>query len=346
MSKPVLHNVEIFDATKDKTFQFNWVATTLTQCKLEIYNSATDVKVYSGIQDIVNKKYIYTLPANSIVNEASYYAKVIVYDIHGNESTPSNIVQFRCELSPDFELNIQDNLVINATALEVGINFMHDTDTIKTLQFHLADIDKNIITESSEIIYETEEDLTYKFVGLNTHANYKVYASCVTTSGFELETKVVNVTTNCESLEFGGKYYVQKDVNGEYITCSTDFVIVQYNGQKEFTFNDSKIDLRNNNVMYYDEGFKLEGNFRIALKGMNFQCGQLLTVSNGVGEFTVSLNHYDDSTVSGYKLKLLAKYGQLKYLIYSDRFDLTANTLYTFWITKENGIYDMEIIKG
>ena len=147
MAKPILHNTSIFDATKDKTFHFNWSATSLTSCRLDIYNSSTDILAYSERQNISGKNSVFTLLTNSIENNYYYYAKLYTYDTHGNESTLSNTINFKCQLSPDFELTFTDGIVLNATAFEVTAEFIHDTDSIKTIRFYLLNNNGETIIE-------------------------------------------------------------------------------------------------------------------------------------------------------------------------------------------------------
>ena len=208
---------------------------------------------------------------------------------------------------------------------------------------YLADEEDKILTKSKEILYETTEDLHYKFIGLNNNTTYKVYATCVTTNGLELETNKKIIRIQCDSPSYGGECYVETNNNAGYVKCSTYFVIIQYNGEKTFEFKDSLINLKNTN-MYYDEGFEISGDFKLCLKAKGTPTGhKLLMLGSRDGEITLDFNYYEDETVEGYKFRLMASYGELKSINYSSAIQMSDDKFYEFWIIRKNHLYDIEV---
>lgn len=342
MARPVLQNVTTFDASKSKDFKFNWYGSSLARCELAIYNSVTDVLTYSATQNIVNNNYTYVLPPDSVSNGNTYYATLVGTDVYGNVSTISNKIIFKCMAMPNFDLTLETEQTINTTAIEFEIMFDHSNDDLKTIQFYLSDDAKNIISESNDITYETEEDLHYRFIGLENNKTYYIFAKCSTIHGFELETPHKRVNVACEQINFGGSFYVQQNPMQNNVKCSTSFIVVQYNGSSEFTYTNGMIDLRDN-MLYYDEGFSLSDDFRICLRGNSFQYGQVFLASSPETEISVNVINYDDDTMDHlYIARLLVTVGELKYVIYSNTFDATSS-LIQIWITKKNGIFDLEV---
>ena len=343
MAKPILNNISTFDATKTKTITFQWSGSILSRCKVSIFDAETDILAYNVENNIIGNDYSCTIPANSLDNETLYYANMVAYDIHGNVSVESNTVHFNCELSPEFELDIENNSILDSSAIEVNVVFDHHSDTIKTVTFYLADKDGNLVTKSKEILCENDEDLHYKFIGVNNNTAYKIYATCTTTYGLELETNVKTVHIQCDSPTFGGECYVEVNNNAGYTKCSTYFVVIQYNGEKEFDFRNSAINLHNNN-MYYDEGFELSGDFKLCLKAKGIPSGhKLLVMASREGEIVLDFNYYDDATVEAYKFRLMTKCGELINIIYSSAINMVETKYYEFWITRKNHRYDLEV---
>lgn len=343
MARPILNNIGTFDATKNKTISFQCHGAILSKCNISIYDARTDILVYSLESDIIRNKYTSILPANSLDNEMQYYANMVTYDIHGNMSVKSNTIYFNCEISPEFELDIENNTILDSSAIEVNIIFDHYSDRLKTIVFYLADEEDKILTKSKEILYETDEDLHYKFIGLNNNTTYKVYATCVTTNGLELETNKKIIRIQCDSPSYGGECYVETNNNAGYVKCSTYFVIIQYNGEKTFEFKDSLINLKNTN-MYYDEGFEISGDFKLCLKAKGTPTGhKLLMLESRDGEITLDFNYYEDETVEGYKFRLMASYGELKSINYSSAIQMSDDKFYEFWIIRKNHLYDIEV---
>lgn len=342
MSKPILYNVETFDATRQKVFKFSWNGSALNSCKLKIYNSNTDVLIVNGIQSITNKIYEYVLDANILTNDNSYYASLITYDNYDNESSESNIIQFNCVVSPDFDIDITNNTTITTSGITVNVEFDDEIDSIQELKFYLLDSNKKIIIESDEILVETFEDLTYRFLGLENNKSYYIYSTCLTTNGFNLETDYKKINVYITTSDFGGKCYVEANNQNGYIRFSTLLTVVQYNGTKEYSYSNGVIDLKDN-YLFYDEGFKLYGDLKISIIGMNFQNKKIFTSGLGNGdEISIYFNQYDDLD-NLYKARLIVNHGNLKYITFSNSILLESDKLYRIWITRENDIYGIEI---
>lgn len=346
MAKPILQSVPVFDATQDKVFTFAWRGDTIKTCILNIYNSSTDVQVYSGTQTIENKRNELLLPANSLVNGASYYATLTILDINNVTSVKSNIVTFNCYAKPEFISSLSDNTTLSTTTIEIDTQLSGaENDSVKIIKFYLYETDKNgddevLLIESEEMLCETDDDLHFRFIGLENEHYYKAYASCVTTNGFELETSKSLVHIVCEQVNYGGKCYIETNHINGYVRFSTNFVIIQ--STDSYTFSNGLIDLTSKPLIY-KEGFSLSDDLYFCLRGKGYVETVLQAMDDDENKIEVSVYYFEE--LAGYKAMLTVTQGISKYVIFSNTFNIVADELYDIRIYRINNIYDIQVVQ-
>ena len=116
LTTPILYNVPAFDATKEQVFTFTVVGgSQVVANTLTIKDNATLTTVYSQTQETY--RFEHTLPANTLTNGTYYQATLTTKDAQGNESSPSNPIQFYCYSEPTFVISNMPsgNVVTNSS---------------------------------------------------------------------------------------------------------------------------------------------------------------------------------------------------------------------------------------
>lgn len=129
-----------------------------------------------------------------------------------------------------------------------------------------------------------------------------------------------------------------------YIKYHTNIVVIQYNGTDSFEYDNGKIILSDGQVLYYDEGFNISGDFTLKIRGMNlYQTADIFEAHNKDGYgFKISSYLYDD----GLRFKLTAPNGLCDYIIYSKLLNFKNNDMVTVMVRRKNNIYQIYTFIG
>ena len=147
--KPIAQGISAFDATQDQTFSFtssggSQVVANQITIRLQDDNSV----VYQN--KVETYRFEQIVPANTLTNGNYYNFYFNTYDVGGNESEDSNVIQFYCFSNPTLTLiNLPLNNLVESSSYTFGVTYNQTQgELLNYLKFYLYDNLDNLITES------------------------------------------------------------------------------------------------------------------------------------------------------------------------------------------------------
>jgi len=347
--KPLVYNINAFDARYEKTIEFEWQGNQAFKNKCIIRNNATNTIVYQSIQETFQLKHV--IPAHILTNGILYNITISVYDINGTESETSDPVLFYCYTKPTFEFtNLIDNQVIRNSSYNVILNYYQpEGEELQSYQLHLYNTNKNLIW-SSGVRYDTS-NLSISMYDLDDNGTYYVRATGITVNGMELDTGYVFISVNYEMPSVYALLTLENIKKEGSVKIQSNIISLEgkYVGSGDPVYIDNEyIDLTDNKVyVYFDEGFLIDKDFTLNIIGYNMSFSTILILSNG--EKTIILSKEkctfasDDGSERVYfKLKVPSAFTD--YIIHSQYIIPPLDTdLLSIWIKRKNNIYSVYI---
>ena len=282
----------------------------------------------------------HTIPAHTLKNNQRYTIQAQVYDIENIPSALSNKVLFYTFSTPDFYFeDLSENPIIANSSFTATVHYYSDDwEDISKYIFYLYDATKKQLLQSSEMT--DDYDISYIYKGLDNNTVYYVRCVGVTVNGMELDTGYVEITVKFENPNTYARIYATPLPSQGCIQVSTNLIIIQYNGTDEFEYIDGMIDLRDK-TLYYDEGFLIENDFTVIIRGMNlWQQAELFKMSNGKQGLTLSSHIYPEGKL---RFRLIVPNGVSSYLLYSDEQVFDNKDMVTIVIRRKNNVYQLKV---
>ncbi len=306
-----------------------------------IYNADSMETVYD--KKITTFTHSHTIPAKTLKNGKKWIAQFQTFDIDDSKSDLSDKLYFQTFKTPLFYFyGLENGQTIHSASYEAQIYYLQeDYEDIQSFRFYLYDGTKTLLKES-DTLYDSEH-IKYIYKGLDNHTVYYLKCHGITANGMEIDTDYVEIYTDYKMPSTYGIIYAENDPLHGYIKYHTNIKVIQYNGNKTFNFVNGMIDLRNDNDgIYYDEGFVIEDNFTLKLRGMYLnQTAKILELRNTKYSLTVESFLYDDGTT---RFKLTVPNGLGNYILYSDAISFQPTEMTCVWIRRINDIYQLEIL--
>lgn len=341
MAKPIVNKITPFDATIDKPISFSWNGNQSYANRLIIYNADTMNIVYD--RKINTFSHTHVIPAKTLTNGKKWIAQFQTFDINDSASDLSDKTYFQTLKTPLFYFyGLENGQTIYSASYNSQIYYLQENyEDIQSFKFYLYDGTKTLLSES-ETMYDSTK-IRYQYKGLDNHTLYYFRCHGITVSGMEIDTGYIQIYTDYRR---PGKYniiYAENDPLHGYIKYHTNIVVIQYNGNKTFNFENGMIDLRGDNEgIYYDTGFVIDGDFTLKLRGMYLnQTATILELRNTKYSIIVSSYLYEDGTT---RFKLDVSNGLGHYILYSDAFAFNSTDMVCIWIRKIKDIYQLEVI--
>lgn len=339
MAKPTFSGkITPFDANKDYIVNMNWTGNMVYSNRIIIYDSDTLDVVFDDI--IQSFSLTHTIPAYTLTNGKLWVMQCQVYDSEGVASTLSDKISFYTFETPIFKFKtIEENNNINNASYVATVEYEQSNyEPLYSYQFSIYDTQKNLLTKS-DILYDID-NISYVYRGLENSQTYYLRCQGTTLNGMSVDTNYVEVYVYYENPYVYSKLYVENVAKGGYIKYNTNIVVVDYNGDDTFEFEDGKIDLTSKELCY-DNGFEIKDNFTLSLKGTNlFSANQLLEMSNDHYSLLISSHMYNDNKL---KFRLLAPNALGAYLLYSPLLSFTDSDMVSIWIRRVNDAYQMDV---
>lgn len=341
MAKPIVNKIIPFDAEINKEISFTWNGNQSYANRLIIYNADSMETVYD--KKITTFTHSHTIPAKTLKNGKKWIAQFQTFDIDDSKSDLSDKLYFQTFKTPLFYFyELENGQTIHSASYEAQIYYLQeDYEDIQSFRFYLYDGTKTLLKES-DTLYDSEH-IKYIYKGLDNHTVYYLKCHGITANGMEIDTDYVEIYTDYKMPSTYGIIYAENDPLHGYIKYHTNIKVIQYNGNKTFNFVNGMIDLRNDNDgIYYDEGFVIEDNFTLKLRGMYLnQTAKILELRNTKYSLTVESFLYDDGTT---RFKLTVPNGLGNYILYSDAISFQPTEMTCVWIRRINDIYQLEIL--
>lgn len=337
MSIPIIKKIIPFDADRDFEISISWRGNRAYGNRIIIKKSATLEVVFDDT--VSSFSLTHTIPARTLTNGNEYLIQAQIYDRENTASPLSAQMNFYTFQTPDFYFyNLPENHVVTNASFDTSMYyFSHDLESIDNYRFYLYDSTKKELVRS-DILYD-DMYLNYTFRGLESGRVY--YLRCVGTTvhGMELDTGYVEITVKYETPDTYSRIYATNDPKQGCICVATNLIILQYNGDEQFEYNNSLINLIDK-TLYYDEGFLVEGDFTLIIRGMHlWQNAEIFKMSNGADALSISSRIYTDGTL---RFKLTVPNGAGHYILYSEPQKFTDADMITVCVRRINNIYQLD----
>lgn len=338
MSKLQIKNITPFDATYPYEVEFSWTGDMAYKNRLVIYDNDTLKQVYD---ETITTFYLkHTIPANTLVNGKKYLAQAQVFNKNDEPSVISDKILFNTLKTPIFRFdNVEDGQMVTSSSLTTTIQYeQEDYESIGNYKFFLYDSLKQLLMESESFSYR--ENISFTYRGLENTTVYYIRCSGTTVSGMPIDTGYVRIVVKFENPSKYSKIYATCYPNNGYIRYETNVKVIQYDGENEYTFDDSFIDLIGKSIDYTN-GFLIQNDFALAIRGKRlYQAATIFQASNGSFSITLKSFIYDEGIL---RFKLEVANASSKYVLYSDPLSFDESNLVTLWILRSNNVYDLKV---
>lgn len=194
--KPIALNMDAFDATNQQTFYFTVNGgTQVVKNRLTIRNNLTNEVIYQNT--IETFKFNQIVPSNTLENNVYYNFYFNTFDVNGNMSEDSNIIQFYCYNVPTL---IFDNIVngqeIESSSYNFSVTYNSvDFELLNYLEFIIYNEKDEEISRSSKYYGEVimPQTFEYEFNGFDI-SSYSIIVKGVTVNGTNISSDKIFFT--------------------------------------------------------------------------------------------------------------------------------------------------------
>lgn len=281
LTKPILNPIAAFDATQAETVEFTVIGgAQVIANRLVISNNQTGAQVYNQIQSTM--KLEHTIPAGTLENGVYYNAVIYTINNGNEESEASTAIPFYCYSTPTLTItNIPDTETIeNGTYAFIGNYSQVEDERLNSYQFTLYDSNKDVLTQSPLIYYDTDSSLSYTFRGMNNDAAYYIEITGETVNGTSITSGLMYFTIRYQQpASFAICDLVNNCSNG-YIQISSNIVAIDgtSNPEPPTYIDDKEVDLRDKDAwVEWSSGFRIQDNFTMRVWGRQFTPYETLT---------------------------------------------------------------------
>ena len=334
--KPILFLVPSFDASIGGIVKFSWLGNQLVSNTLRIKNNKTDKIVYEHTQTTMRLEHIIAA-SSGLVNGTLYNASIKVTDSAGLDSEWSDTILFYCFSTPIFKTNIEPNQIVQAQTYGVNITYSQtEGELLQSYRIRVYNSNDTVIYDSN-IRYILD---TVKITNLQDNSHYSIIATGETINGMQLSTGRIAFSVDYLKSE---AYFVCElqnmyDTGGVYI--KTNIVSVEGYSDSEVTYIDNDIANLTNNVVHFNKGFTIAGDFSMLVKGSHFEAGETILRLSGNNE-TITVDYKYDINQKIYYFELHAIYKNNNYMI--TRINPYSNDEISLWVTRKDTLFEMEV---
>lgn len=260
--KPILYNINAFDAAQEMTFTFQWQGNQSFGNIVQVRDNTSNTVIYQATETTMQLKH--TLPAYTLNNGTLYNVRVAVIDINNNISEYSDPVLFYCFTTPSFAFdNISENQIVRNASYQVTMSYsQQEGEPLQSWEISLYDTSQSKI-QGSGVSYT--DSIKHTLTDLEDNLTYYIKASCMTLNGMEVETSYVPFSVNYKQPAIYSLLTLENVSNNGYIKLQSNIRAVEAKSLKDVEYiNDEYVDLKDNTV-YIDDDFSLDDDFVINL---------------------------------------------------------------------------------
>lgn len=280
LQTPQIIAINAFDPSYAYDLKFVYDDNQAVKNRLVLTDKDSGNIIYDVIQ--YGMKLSHNIPSNTLSSGKSYLAQIQVFDEDNNESNLSESVLFYCYSSPIFSLiGISVDEIIHKATLEVSLNYSQsDGELLKEFQFFLYNYDNSICTQSN-VLYSSDSK-KYIFYDLKNETSYYVRIVGETQHGMKLDTGMVMFHVNYVTIPANVVFEVENHCKEGYVSLFSGIIDIGYNILNDDYFLENGLLTLGNNVLTYDEGFSIAGNFTIQMEAKKIPLKKhFLLLNNG-----------------------------------------------------------------
>ena len=335
--KPSLFVIPSFDSSVGITIKFSWLGNQPVSNTIRIRNNNTNVIIYEKM--LQTMKLEHTIPANSgLVNGTLYNVSVKVSDSNGVDSEWSDTLLFYCYSTPTFKINIEDGQIIQSQTY--GVDLTYSQSEGEQLQSYRV----KVLNSNQEVIYDSNTRYiidTVKITNLQDNNHYYIITTGETVNGMYISTGEIEFFADFVKSE---TYFVldlqnMYDTGGVYM--KSNIVSVEGESDYDVAYIDNEIADLTNNVVHFNKGFSISGDFSLFIRGEKFQPGKQIIRISGNDEIITVTYRYDD-IFNRYYFELNSTYGSVTYMVTSSYVDNTKET--SLYIRRKNTLFGLEVL--
>lgn len=322
LTQPILNPIAAFDATVEHTISFVAIGgAQVLGNRLVISNNQTGAVVYNQMQTTMRLEHV--IPANTLQNGGYYNAVVYTVSSGGEESVASTAVPFYCYSRPTLTINNipATETIENGTYTFTASYSQAENELLDSYQFTLYDSNRNILSQSNLIYYQTDSSLSYTFVGMSNDTAYYIGITGETVNGTQITSGLVYFTVRYSQPASFAICDLVNDCENGYIQISSNIVAIdgKSNPDPPIYIDDKEVDLREHGSwVEWDEGFDIQNDFTMRVWGRDFnEYENIITLKNDentdsnpnrielkwmVGDVLKNLPEY--SSVNGYNINI------------------------------------------
>lgn len=285
LTQPIINNIAAFDATQAQTITFTVIGgAQVIANRLVISDNQTGAQVYNQIQSTM--KLEHTIPANTLSNGVYYNAVVYTINSGNEESVASVAVPFYCYSTPVLTIdNIPDTETIeNGTYTFTGNYIQTENERLNSYQYTLYDSNKDVLSQSPLIYYDTDNSLSYIFRGMSNDTAYYVELTGETVNDTQITSGLVYFTIRYEQPASFAICDLVNDCHNGYIQISSNIVAIDgtSNPEPPIYIDDKEVDLRDKDAwVEWTSGFRIQDDFTMRVWGREFApYEKLITLTN------------------------------------------------------------------
>ena len=312
LTQPIINPISAFDATRAHSINFVVIGgAQVIANRLVIRDNQTGSEVYNKMQSTM--KLEHTIPANTLKNGGYYNAVIYTIDSGNNESEASTAIPFYCYSQPSLTIdNIPATETIeNGTYKFTGNYLQQENELLNSYQYTLYDSNRDILSQSPLIYYNTDPTLSYTFVGMSNDTSYYIELSGETINGTKITSGLRYFTVRyIQPASFAICDLVNNCENG-YIQISSNIVAIdgKSNPDPPIYIDDKEVDLRDpDSWVEWNSGFRIQDDFTMRVWGRDFNDYQnIITLTNDINT-TSTPNRIELKWMVGDVIKTLPSY--------------------------------------
>ena len=312
LTQPILNPIAAFDATQAQAITFVVIGgAQVIGNRLVISDNQTGAEVYNQLQSTMKLEHL--VPANTLANGGYYNAVVYTIDSGNNESEASTAIPFYCYSQPSLTI---DNIPVtetieNGTYKFTGNYLQQENELLNSYQYTLYDSNRDILSQSPLIYYNTDSSLSYTFVGMSNDTSYYIELSGETINGTKITSGLRYFTVRyIQPASFAICDLVNNCENG-YIQISSNIVAIdgKSNPDPPIYIDDKEVDLRDpDSWVEWNSGFRIQNDFTMRVWGRDFNDYQnIITLTNDINT-TSTPNRIELKWMVGDVIKTLPSY--------------------------------------
>lgn len=348
MSKPIIKKITPFDAQQEAKISIAWNGNRSYGTRLIIYDNDTRETRFDNFVSSLSLDHL--IPGHTLDNGSQWLAQVQVYDQEGIRSPLSDPVLFHTFQTPEFYFdNLPADNQVSSASFDAAMHYYSpEWENISSYRFYLYDSNRKQLLESNTS--SDDDNIHYHYRGLENNAGYYIRCQGTTANGLPLDTGYIPIHVKYESPNTYARIYTTSLPSQGCVKVSSNLIMVQYNGTDSFEYENGMINLTDK-TLYYDEGFLIDGDFSMIIRGINmWQTADIMRMSNGREGLTLSSRIYLNHNITENELsnqylrfKLTVPNGAGTYLLYSDALGFSNEDMVTIYIRRKNHIYQLHV---